>query len=115
MRAWGIFLCVGFLVLFGCASGQMRASEAPSLKLSFIIDRQYDEDNIVWMFRHDDPAGLESRAASMGVDVDVARRIRNAADPSTARELAHRLVNDRFDDEGTAIEVSREDFEIQWK
>ena len=111
MKAWGIFLCVGFLVLFGCASGQMRTSEAPSLKLSFIIDGQYDEDKIVWMFRHDDPAGLESRAASMGVEVDVARRIQDAADPS----VAHRHVNDRFNEEGTAIEASRRDFEIQWK
>jgi hypothetical protein len=84
------------------------------LKLSFIIDRQYDEDNMVWMFRHDDPAGLESRAASMGVEVDVARRIRDAADPSVARKLARKLVSNRFDDEGTALEASRKDFEIQW-
>ena len=115
MKAWGIFLCVGSLVLFGCASGQTRTSEAPSLKLSFIIDRQYDEGNIVWMFRHDDPAGLASRAASMGVEVDIARRIRDAADLSVARELAHSIVNDRFNEKGTAIEASRKDFEIQWK
>ncbi|HUI70293.1 MAG TPA: PDZ domain-containing protein [Spirochaetia bacterium] len=107
---------VGFslLVLLGCATSHTPTRNAPDLKLSFVIDTHYDQDMIVAMFRHDDPAGLESRAASMGIDTQMARRIRDAVS-SEAGSLAARIVEDRFKRNGAAIQASKADCEAEWK
>jgi hypothetical protein len=117
MKVRFIMPCIGVLLLLGCMTNTQYAdlSQAPALKLSFVVDQKYDAENVVVMFRSDDPAGLESRARSMGVDPDVARRIRDASNPSDINALSNRLVQDRFDKERASIEVSKNDFEAQWK
>jgi hypothetical protein len=101
-------------LVMGClTSGDL--SKAPDLKLSFVIDKEYDQDMVISMFRSYDPAGLEARARGMGVDIKVAREIRDATDLSDAKKLAARLVEDRFARDGAAIQASIADFEAQWK
>jgi hypothetical protein len=100
-------------LLMGClTSGNL--SKAPDLKLSFVIDKEYDEEMVVSMFRSYTPAGLEARAESMGVDINLARQIRDA-DPSDAKSLASKLVEDRFARDGAAIQASIADFGAEWE
>ena len=61
---------------------------------------------VVSMFRSYTPAGLEARAKGMGVDINIAREIRDA-DLSTAKKLAAKLVEDRFANDGAAIQASK--------
>lgn len=115
--------CLGVLVLLGCITNEAQTADAvhgdlsqmPVLRLSFIVDGEYDVENIIGIFRSDDPAGLESRARGMGIDPDVARRIHDAPDPSDIKGLAAQLVKDRFDKEGPTIRASKNDFEMQWR
>ena len=100
-------------LLMGClTSGDL--SKAPDLRLSFVIDKEYDQDMVVSMFHSYTPAGLEARAKGMGVDVSVAREIRDADLPD-AKKLAAQLVENRFESNGAAIQASVVDFEAQWK
>jgi len=115
MRIRRILVCLGSLILLGCATSQVPTGEASDLRLSFAIDKEYDKENILRFFRQPDPAGLESRAASMGIDIDIARRIRDAVSPSEAWDLAARIVDDRFKNDGAAIEASQKDLEAVWK
>ncbi len=115
MKVNRVVCCVGLLLaLLGCATTPTRAVEVPGLRLSFRIDKRADAENVLNLFRNDDPAGLESRAMSMGVDVELARMIRDV-NPFEARVLADRLVDERFKSNGAAIEASMADFEAQWK
>jgi len=109
-----VVILIGVLVLLGCTTTPPRVVEAPGLKISFRIDRDVDVQGVLNFFRYDDPAGLESRAMGMGVDVQLARLIRDSS-PSEARELAARLVDERFKSNGAAIEASVADFETLWK
>ena len=118
MKVGRLLAFAGCALLLGCAGTQVRTSDlsrAPELKLLFMVDKEYDEDNVVGILRSDDPAGLEARAQSMSIDLEVARTIREAADPSKARELAIRLVEDRFRKDGQAIEASKTELEYLWK
>lgn len=114
MKTGKVVSLIGVLVVLGCTTTPPRVVEAPGLKISFRIDRDVDVRGVLNFFRHDDPAGLESRAMSMGVDVQLARMIRDA-NPSEARDLAARLVDERFKSSGAAIEASVVDFEALWK
>ncbi len=107
----GVF---GVLALLSCATTPTRTIAAPDLRLSFRIDKSVDVENVLNFFRYDDPAGLESRAMGMGVDVQLARTIRDG-NPSEARDLAARLVDERFKRNGAAIEASVADFEALWR
>lgn len=108
-----ILSVVGISLLMGCASNQVRITEP--LKLSFVIDQQYDANAVVGILRSDDPAGLESRARSMGIDLEVAHKIHDTSDLSEAKRMANSLVADRFKDDGAAIEASKSEFEGLWK
>ena len=121
MKVRTMIPCIGVFILLGCMTNTQAAntvhedlSQAPALKLSFVVDKEYDAENIIGMFRSDDPAGLESRAKSMGIAPDIARRIHDASSPSDIKALVAKLVKDRFDKEGPSIEASRGDFETQW-
>jgi hypothetical protein len=107
------FISLSF-TLFGCATSHVRTVESPDLKLSFVIDAPYDTSNILEFFRNPDPAGLESRAASMDIDVAVARKIRDASLPE-ARNLAKKIIEDRLSDRRVALEASQEDIDTKWK
>jgi len=108
-----LLVCLVISLLLGCMSNG-NSSTAHDLRLSFVIDKEYDIENVIGMFRSNDPAGLENRANSMGVDVNIAREIRDA-DLSDAKKLAAKLVADRFANNGAAIQASKADFEAQWK
>jgi hypothetical protein len=113
MRVRNVLACLCVVLLLSCTTNG-NPSTAPDLRLSFVIDKEYDRDMVIGMFRSYDPAGLESRAKNMGVDISVAREIRDA-DLSDAEKLASKLVEDRFASNGAAIQASRADFEAQWK
>lgn len=116
MRARKMLVCVVCLsILVGCTARQARTAEVPNFKLFFIVDRQYDKDATIGMFRNDDPAGLENRARSAGIDPAVARKIRDASNPIVGLELVNKLVDDRFQKEGEALEASKDDLWLQWK
>ena len=93
MKVRTLVPCVGLLVVLGCMTNETQTaatvyehlSQAPVLRLSFVVDREYDAENIVGLFRSNYPAGLESRAMSMGIAPEVARRIHSASDPSNPK------------------------------
>lgn len=97
----------------GCTTNG-NPSTAPDLRLSFVIDKNFDEDNVISMFRSYTPAGLEARAKSMRVDINVAREIRDT-NLSDAKKLAEKLVEDRFTSDSAEIQASKADFEAEWK
>lgn len=105
------------IALTGCATEQtkLNVSQTPVLRLSFVVDKQFDVNGVVSMFRHSDPAGIESRARSMGVDLEVARRIHDTSSLIEARHLAERLVNSRFTEDGAAIRRSITAFQNPWE
>ncbi len=113
MKVRRLLICLAISLLLGCMSNG-NSSTAPDLRLSFIIDKEYDTENVISMFRSYTPAGLEARAKSMGVDINIAREIRDV-DLSDAKKLAAKLVEDRFANGGAAIQASKADFEAQWK
>src|SRR5271169_4121463 len=113
MKVSRLVSCLSFFFLLSCVTS-VDLSRAPELRLSFVIDKKYDEDMVISMFRSYTPAGLEARAKSMGVDINVAREIRDT-DLSDTKKLAEKLVEDRFKSDGAAIQASKADFEAQWK
>ena len=113
MKVIGLLVCLVALLLLGCMSNE-NSSTAPDFRLSFVIDKEFDTENVMSMFRSYTPAGLEGRAKGMGVDLNIAREIRDA-DLSTAKKLAAKLVEDRFATDGVAIQASKAYFEVQWK
>lgn len=108
-------VCAAFLILMSCTTSQVEQHPGAKLRLSFVIDKTFDENHLVSIFRSYDPAGLVGRAASMHIDADFARRIRDAATPVKAKELARAFVQDRFREQGTAIEASKTEYEKKWK
>ncbi len=115
MKALRLLPSAILLVVAACATTSTDPTKAPTLRLRFVVDQQYDVDRTVGMFRSDDPAGLASRAQSMGVDAQTAQRIHDASDQATARKLAAGLVQGRFDSQGAAIRASVEVFTEDWK
>lgn len=90
----------------------------PSLKLRFLIDEDYDRDGIIGILRDYDPAGLESRAKSMGIDLDLAHRIHDAKTPEDLAQVEHEvqtLVDERYRDKGAAIRDAQLEFPVLWK
>lgn len=47
-----------------------------ALKLRFILDKNYDTREVYNMLHRDDPAGLVSRAKSMGIGLELAEKIK---------------------------------------
>lgn len=116
-------LCFGLLFLMTCASQPRRvtdtscgvATEAPQLAIYFVVDRDCDADWIVGMFQQDDPAGLESRARSMGIDQQLAKRIRAEGNFYDAKKLALAIVDAQFEKYNTDINAARSEFQSQWR
>ena len=102
-----ITLCVAVFSLLGCMTGQGRTSGASHLRLSFVIDENYDKSAVIAIFRGDDPTGLANRAMSMGVDLDLARRIHDAENVSAVRQITDRIVGERFEEKGASIQATR--------
>ncbi|MCX5795170.1 MAG: hypothetical protein NTY77_06745 [Elusimicrobia bacterium] len=86
----------------------------PALTLRFIIDKDYDTKTLFSMLHHDDPAGLASRSAAMGLDKDFARRIHDAPDHASVSAELTRTVDARYAQVGEALETAREEYEKLW-
>ncbi|MFI5345996.1 MAG: hypothetical protein ACHQ51_06445 [Elusimicrobiota bacterium] len=99
----------------GVGRPQAAAADAPPpvLKLTFTIDRGYDADHIVAMFRHSDPAGIESRARSMGIDLRSAKIIRDGT-MADAKKLARRIVDGVVAGHYDEIETAKRDIRLKW-
>lgn len=97
-------------LLAACAAG---CAQAAVLKLDFTSDRYYDADHLVGMFRHADPAGIEWRARSMGIDPELAKKIRDA-EPAEAQSLARKMVDDVFALHRDEIAAAQEAISRKW-
>ena len=97
----------------GPARGSPADAKEAVLKLTFTIDRDYDADHVVEMFRHADPAGIEWRARSMGIDPEIAKKIRNA-NLSDAKRMAREIVDALFVRQHDEIETAKQDIRLQW-
>jgi len=96
------------------ASATRSPSTTSSLKLLFIIDKEYDRKHLVSMFRHSDPAGLESRAKSMGIPLEAAQAIRDAKNDAEAEKVAAPFIDEAFQTNGSAIASAKQEFETLW-
>jgi hypothetical protein len=67
------------------------------------------------MFKQDDPAGLTSRAKSMGIDPVLAQKIRDTPDFISARKLASGIVDSQFEKHGPDISAARGEFRDLWR
>lgn len=83
------------------------------MKLEFIIDQAYDTLMFWKMFRGGDPAGLESRAKSVGVDLALAKRI-NQEESEEVQEEVDQLVEDEYEKVGKFIERTRQFYQDSW-
>ena len=104
------------IALTSCATEKtgLNIRQIPVLQLSFVVDKRFDVKGVVSMFRQDDPAGIDSRARSMAVDLEAAKRIHDATSLSEARQLAEKLVDSRFTEDGAAIRRSITSFQDLW-
>jgi hypothetical protein len=67
------------------------------------------------MFKRDDPAGVSSRAKSMGIDPVLAQKIRDTPDFISARKLAWGIVDSQFEKHGSDISAARGEFRDLWR
>jgi len=106
-----------FLISLGlcdCRTSPTVTLKSDSLKLTFTVDREYDKETLLALFRQDDPAGHGRRAADMGIDAETALRLHNDGLVEARREGAG-FVDGIFTRDGKKIVESVEDFESQWK
>lgn len=94
-------ICVIFFWSVGAADAAERVilgvhSSTPVFDLQFIIDKEFDRSHIYGMLHHDDPAGLASRSASMGIARKTAERIHGAKDASEVKGVIAKLVDERY-------------------
>jgi len=122
MIARNTALCILLLAVMSCASQPALVtdttcgvrSEEPPLAIYFVVDRNCDADWVVGMFKQNDPAGLASRAKSMGIDVNVAQRIRNTANFEEARRLAQEIVGAQFGKHDSEIRAAQSEMQSLW-
>lgn len=106
--------CGSHLAQGTAARVTLSEPEAPHPVVRFVIDPGYDASRIFGILSSDDPAGLESRATSMGIGLDVARHIRGAPTMAEAREVLAPLVDSRYVAVADDLEVSRGQLSQEW-
>lgn len=89
--------------------------QAKPLKLGFVIDKEYDRTRIIGMFRHNDPAGLESRARGMGLPLAVARHIQQAKNPAEYEGALKKIVGERFQQVGGRLKAAKDEYTDLWR
>lgn len=67
------------------------------------------------MLHHDDPAGLASRAASMGITRDVAERIHAAKDVAEVADVIAKLVDERYGRLAASLGSARQEYTALWQ
>lgn len=83
------------------------------MQIKFIIDQQYDTKMLWQIFKGDDPAGLESRAESMGIDIRLAKEI-NRSDSAETKEKVDQLAENRYQKLYPYIKRSCELYQESW-
>jgi hypothetical protein len=96
------------------AVGISTAAPRSALKLRFILDKDYDTHEVYGMLHHDDPAGLASRAKSMGIAPDLAQKIKNSRDYSEVAGQLGPLVDRIYAEEGAALSGSTSAYTASW-
>lgn len=122
----GIFLFAAIVLAQGDRVGAAADSAAPAavgvstavprqaLRLSFILDKNYDTHEVYGMLHHDDPAGLVSRARSMGLDLEFARKIKNSSNFAEVAGQLGPLVDKIYAEEGPALSASTSAYTASW-
>lgn len=108
------FLTISLLVLV-LLSASTLYSKDKSLRLTFIIDKENDEQHIYDMFNSSDPAGLESRARSMGFDIEFAKRIKKAKNYETIKNELRPFVDKVYEKEIDSLKRSQSEYTNSWK
>ena len=83
----------------------------PNLK--FILDKEYDGRMIYVMLKGNDLAGLESRANSMGLELNFAKKI-NKSNQEEADKLIEPIINQRYEAIGDKLETTRQWYQVSW-
>ncbi len=97
------------------ATDVATVTSRPVLKLRFILDKNYDTHEVYGMLHHDDPAGLASRAKSMGIDPELAQKIKNSSDFAEAAGLLGPIVDKVYAEEGAALSGSTSAYTASWE
>lgn len=101
-----VVLMVFSIFLFSCATNNFQ--------IKFVKDKSYDEKMIYNMFKYNDPAGLESRSKSMGIDFQFATIIRNSVNFSEIEKELNELVDSRYQKMENVINDSIEGYQKAW-
>lgn len=88
---------------------------APFLDIEFVIDKGFDRTRIYGILRADDPAGMASRAASMGIPLDVAERIHRAKSYDEVAQVLSQLVDERYDQLSSSLDRARQEYSALWQ
>lgn len=114
-------LVAGVLWVHACATSPPPPEEpppttqsCPQLTLSFVVDHGYDARTIYSILHGEDPAGLESRAASMGLDVELAETIHGATSYGVVRDTITEVVDARYEEIGRNMARARGAYESAW-
>jgi hypothetical protein len=84
---------IGLLVA-GCATA--RPEQPAPFRLRFAIDAESEKHLLFSMFSHPDPAGLENRARSMKVPLELAHQIQGARDYSEVASAIGSMVEEEY-------------------
>ena len=96
-------------------ASSLSREAARILDIEFIIDKGFDRTRIYGILNTDDPAGLASRAASMGIPLDVAERIHQAESYDAVAQVLSKLVDERYDQLATSLERARQEYSALWQ
>jgi hypothetical protein len=106
-----LFLIIPFF--FECSTTQKSEAD---FSINFIVDKKWDRDGILYMFRSDGAfAGLAVRARNMGIDYNFAKRIQDAKDYSEIQNDLEDLVNRRYREIGNGLRKSAYDYSAAWE
>ncbi len=100
------FILLAFLLFYSCSSNS-------NISIHFTIDKTYDIETIVQRFRTYDPAGLESRSQSMGINYEYAKKI-SKMDSFDATMEVGKLVNSKYKEDLPKIQNSVNQYQKSW-
>jgi hypothetical protein len=107
------FTCL--ILLLGALLPNTSFGKQPDFHIDFIMDKTYDEYMIYVMLRPGDPAGLISRAKSMGIDLELARTIKEAKSFAKIKRKLDKLVNAKYHKESDNIKKSIKEYALSWE
>lgn len=100
----------------GAGGGAKAPTRDPHLLgLTFVVDKEFDKQMVFAMPRCRDPAGVFSRARSMGISADFVRLVREADNRAEVEHDLDRLVNGRYKLAGSRIEAGQRQYTALWR